>query len=393
MLSQQQSRRFAPNQLSNNSQFLNERIEVESPLYNNQIKKKQSHNVENFNPPCTRENLKFIQINNIESIVLEEDLLSPQRKSFLNTKIPYRVLRMKQYSNKYQKSKSQIQAAHFVYGTGKIRRRSEQDRGSEKQVRLSTLYPNTYVAQHFQQKALRKNEMRKKSIFKRMSSILIKHSNNIKTQSSLGISQLQKLDESPTKLEERSPLFIIKQFEQQLGQMRESQELFVNIQNSEKYIQFQEELKRYSSSVNNSPFGKRILKKQQNDYNIEQPKVVLNLSKKHRKTFTSIQNYVNERQQSIQTNSIAKMINQVQLQYQQLQSLTETDSSSPIKLKNAFTNNNLNHIKSWSILPDIKETVTQRSITNRNLKTLEKVKNVYIFSPKKNKTQFEKIKL
>ncbi|CAK76928.1 unnamed protein product (macronuclear) [Paramecium tetraurelia] len=40
-------------------------------------------------------------------------------------------------------------------------------------------------------KSLKKNEMRKKSIFKRMSSILIKYSKNIKTQSNLGASQLK----------------------------------------------------------------------------------------------------------------------------------------------------------------------------------------------------------
>ncbi|CAD8086673.1 unnamed protein product [Paramecium sonneborni] len=394
MLSQKKNRRFVPNQQADNFQIIDGRMEVESTLYNDYIKKKKSDNFENFDKLCTIENLNYTQICNKEGMVLEENLQSPQRKSLQNTRTTCnRVLRMKQQYNKQHKSKSLIDAVNFIQGIAKIRRRSEYDRGSEKQVRLSTLYPTTNVAQHLQKKAFRQNEMRKKSIFKRMSSILIKHSNNIKTQSILGVSQLQKLDESPTKQEERSPTYIIKQFELQLGQMKESQELFVNIQNSEKYIQFQEELKRYSQSLNNSPFSKRILKKPQNEYNSEQPKVVLNLSKKQRKTFTSIQNYVNERQQSIQANSIAKMINQVQFQFQQLQSLTETDSSSPIKLKNAITNKKLNHIKSLSNLPDIKETLTQRSINNRNLKTSEKVKNVYIFSPLKKKALFEKLKL
>ncbi|CAD8166950.1 unnamed protein product [Paramecium octaurelia] len=394
MLSQKQNRRFVPNQLSDNYQIIDRRNEVESPLCKHQTKIKQSCNFENSDTLCSIENLKFIQICNKQGRVFEENLFSPQRTSLLNTRTPYqRVLRMKQFCNKLHKSKSQLESANVIQGVFKIRRRSEYERASDKLVRLSTLYPTTFVAQHLQQKALRKNEMRKKSIFKRMSSILIKHSNNIKTQSNLGASQLQKLDESPLKQEERSPTNIIRQFELQIGQMRESQELVYNMQNSEKYIQFQEELKRYSQSLNNSPVAKRTQKKQQTDTNQDQPKVVLNLSKNQRKTFTSIQNYVNERQQSIQANKISKMIDQVQLQYQQLQSLTETDSSSPIKLKTPFTTRNLNHIKSLSNLPDIKETATQRSITNRNQKLVEKVKNVYIFSPQKKKVQFEKIKL
>ncbi|CAD8131521.1 unnamed protein product [Paramecium pentaurelia] len=394
MLSQKSNRRFVPNQLSDNYQIIDRRMDVESSHSNHQTKIKQSHNFQKFDTLCSIENLKFIQICNKEGLVQEDNLLSPQRKSYLNTRTPYhRVLRMKQQCNRLHKSKSQIEAANVIQDIIRIRRRSEYERASDKLVRLSTLYPTTFVAQHLQQKALRKNEMRKKSIFKRMSSILIKHSNNIKTQSSLGASQLQKLDESPIKLEEKSPTIIIRQFELQLGQMRESQELLCNMQNSEKYIQFQEELKRYSQSLNNSPVAKRTLKKQQTEQNSDQPKVVLNLSKKQRKTFTSIQNYVNERQQSIQANQISKMMDQVQLQYHQLQSLTETDSSSPIKLKTAFTTRNINHIKSLSNLPDIRETATQRSITNRNQKLVEKVKNIYIFSPQKKKVQFEKIKL
>ncbi|CAD8068383.1 unnamed protein product [Paramecium primaurelia] len=320
-----------------------------------------------------------------------ENFQFPKQKSYIvYGKFSNRILRIKK-QNKLHKSQSQIDAVQFPNFINKIRRSSGCEILSDKQVRFAFLYPITNVAFHLLQKEIKRNEIRKKTIFKRMSSILIKHSNNLKSQTIIDPTQQETIDQSPSKFGEKQSSFIPKQFQKSFGCLKESQELFYNIKNSEKLQLYQDKFKRFSQSLTTSP----KLNKNQKSKNkfLDSQKVVLDISRKQRKTFISIQNYVNERSLSNQTKSVGLIQKQIHFQYQNLLSLTETDSSSPIKLKTTYTSRNFNHIKSLSNLPDIREISTQRLNNNRIQKIAEKVKNVYILSPSKSKQIQDKIKI
>ncbi|CAK85888.1 unnamed protein product (macronuclear) [Paramecium tetraurelia] len=393
MLSQKEYQRFTQTQLSEDQQNLDTSAYFESPLCSNNRQKRFTFTIENSVLKSQIDNQPKSQSQNKYSLPTHGNIQLPLKKSYiLQGALSNRILRMKQ-KNKLQKSQSQIQAMQFPKFNNKIRRRSGCELLSDKQVRLATLYPITYIAFHQQQKETKRNEMRKKTIFKRMSSILIKHSNNLKSQSNLGISQQKIMDEIHTKLDEKSSHIILNQFQKQIGCLKESQDLLENMENSEKLLLLQEELKRYSQSLNNSPIIKRNSKKQSNERFFDSQKVVLDISKKQRKTFTSVQNYISERSQSNQTKSVGVIQKQIHFKYQNLQSLTETDTSSPVKIKTTQTARHFTHIKSLSNLPDIKEVQTQRINSNRIQKIAEKVKNVYIFSPSKNKQFLDKIKM
>ncbi|CAD8181068.1 unnamed protein product [Paramecium octaurelia] len=393
MLSSKEYQRFTQTQLSEDQQNLDTSAYLESPLCSNNRQKRFTFTIENSVLKSQIDNQPKSQSQNKYSLPAHENIQLPFKKSYiLQGALSNRILRMKQ-KNKLQKSQSQIQAMKFPQFNNKIRRRSGCELLSDKQVRLATLYPITYIAFHQQQKETKRNELRKKTIFKRMSSILIKHSNNLKSQTNLGISQQKIIDEIPTNLDEKSSHNILNQFQKQIGCLKESQDLLQNMENSEKLLLLQEELKRYSQSLNNSPVIKRNSKKQSTEKFFDSQKVVLDISKKQRKTFTSVQNYISERSQSNQTKSVGVIQKQIQFKYQNLQSLTETDTSSPVKIKTTQTARHFTHIKSLSNLPDIREVQTQRLNSNRIQRIAEKVKNVYIFSPSKNKQFLDKIKM
>ncbi|CAD8084484.1 unnamed protein product [Paramecium primaurelia] len=393
MLSSKEYQRFTQTQLSEDQSNLDTSVYLESPLCTINRQKRFTFTIENSVMRSQNDNQLKSQSQNKYSIPTHENIQFPLKKSYiLQGALSNRILKIK-YKNKLQKSQSQIQTIQFPKINNKIRRRSGCELLSDKQVRLAYLYPITYVAYHQQQKETKRNEMRKKTIFKRMSSILIKHSNNLKSQTNLGVSQQKITDEIPTKLDEKSSNIILKQFQQQIGCFKEQQDLLQNMENSQKLLLLQEELKRYSQSLNNSPIIKRNSKKQSTERFFDSQKVVLDITKKQRKTFTSVQNYISERQQSNQTKSVGVINKQIHFQYQNLQSLTETDSSSPIKIKSTQTARHFTHIKSLSNLPDIREASTQRLNSNRIQKIAEKVKNIYIFSPSKNKLFLDKIKM
>ncbi|CAD8098553.1 unnamed protein product [Paramecium sonneborni] len=391
MLSSKEYQRFTQTQLPEDQSNFDTSINIESPQCNIHQQKRFNFTIQN--PTLRTQNQ--IQLKSQSSYQQlkynHENIQSQLTKSYiiqgtlLNNK-----LRMKN-TNKLHKSQSHIENLQFPNTFNKIRRRSACEFLSDKQVRFDTLYPTTYVAFHQQQKQTKKNEMRKKTIFKRMSSILIKHSNNIKSQTNNGLSLSKNQDEIQTKFDEKSSNIILKQFQQQIGCLKETQELFLNMENSQKLLLLQEELKKYSQSLNNSPTIKRNSKKQQTERFFDSQKVVLDITKKQRKTFTSIQNYVNQHSQTNQIKSIGIIKKQIHFQYQNLQSLTETDVSSPNKI--IQTARNFTHIKSLSNLPDIREASTQRLNNNRVQKIAEKVKNVYILNMNKPKQFLDKIKI
>ncbi|CAD8099168.1 unnamed protein product [Paramecium sonneborni] len=205
---------------------------------------------------CTIQNLRLntqnqLQLNSLYSNkhfkLNHEYIQFPLLKSqIISRTLSNHKLIMKQ-TNKLHKSHSQIEALQFPSKFTKIRRKSGCEILSDKQVRLATLYPNTYIAFHQLQKQNKRNEMRKKTIFKRMSSILIKHSNNIKSQTSNRLSQQIIQDEIPTKLDEQSSKIILKQFQQQIGCFKEIQDLFSNMEIHKNYNYYKKNQKNILS--------------------------------------------------------------------------------------------------------------------------------------------------
>ncbi|CAK74428.1 unnamed protein product (macronuclear) [Paramecium tetraurelia] len=337
-------------------------------------------NIQNLPLKSPNENFFKSESPNKNSQPKLEKLQYPLQKS--QGKLSNRNLRMKK-KNKLQKSQSHVEHVYIYQIINKIRRRSGYEPLSDKQVRMAFLYPITYVAFHLQQKESKRNEMRKKTIFKRMSSILIKHSNNLKSQTIIGALQQKVIDETPSKLVVKPSNTIQNQFQKSIKCLKESEELFYNIENSEKVLSQKEAQRNSSPKINkNQKSLQRFL-----DYQ----KVVLDISKKQRKTFISIQNYVNERSKCNQTKSIGLIESQIHFQYQNLKSLTETDTSSPIKLQTIKTQRKYYHIKSLSNLQGIKE-VSKYRLNNFNIQQSAQIfKNVYILSSNKSKQISDKL--
>ncbi|CAD8165807.1 unnamed protein product [Paramecium octaurelia] len=382
MLSLKEYQRRTPNQLSEDQYKMDtlKYLLSSQPSVNRQ--KNLNCTIQNLPLKSPYQNYVKSQSSNKHSKLTPEKLLQPIQKSYIiQGNLSNRNLRMKKI-NKLHKSQSQIEHVYFPQIINKIRRKSGQEPLSDKQVRLASLYPNTYVAFHLQQKESKRNEMRKKTIFKRMSSILIKHSNNLKSQTLIGTLQQNIIDEIPSKLVEKPQNNSQKHVQKSIKCLRESQELFCNMEYSEKLLS-QDELQKNSQSLTTSP---KINKNQKSLKRfLDSQKVVLDICKKHRKTFSSIQNYVNERSKSNQAKSKGLIQSQIHFQYQNLQSLTETDTSSPIKLKTTKSWRKHNHIKSLSNLQEIREISTYRLNNYIIQQSAQKFKNVYISSSSKSK--------
>ncbi|CAD8108011.1 unnamed protein product [Paramecium sonneborni] len=222
------------------------------------------------------------------------------------------------------------------------RRKSGIEQLSQKQLHLDCKYPRTIV----QQQELISNEQqrtkeRKRTLFKRMSSILIKHQTtirNISHQENQRNSEIQ--------------LLMIQQ--QQQGNEE------TNI------VQSQEvKKKKFRSSVIES----------------EKPKVVLNVSRKSKKAFASIQSYISEKttiQTKEQTMNQNNSVNQTNpfMSYMCFQSLT--DLNGQIQNNSQLTSGRFQVIKPTYPLPDIKQISSARNNSSMLDTNFLKLKKSYI---------------
>ncbi|CAD8107520.1 unnamed protein product [Paramecium sonneborni] len=188
------------------------------------------------------------------------------------------------------------------------RRKSGIEQLSQKQLNLDCQYPKTIVQQ---QEVIQRTKERKRTLFKRMSSILIKHQNTIRN-----ISNLENH----------------RNIEKQQQQMNDESNV----------IQCQEVKKqKFRSSVIES----------------QKPRVVLNITRKSRKAFASIQSYISEKTTIVtkeQTMNQNNSINQTNpfMSYKCFQSLT--DLNEQIQNNSQLNQGRFEQIKPTYPLPDIK---------------------------------------
>ncbi|CAD8118099.1 unnamed protein product [Paramecium sonneborni] len=203
------------------------------------------------------------------------------------------------------------------------RRKSGIEQLSEKQMHLNCLYPKTTVQQQqILLNEIQKTKERKKTLFKRMSSILIKHQttlrnignqNNINNQRNSEI-QLLMLQQSQQPVDE--PVFL------------------------------------QSQEVKKSKIRQSVIES-------AQPKVVLNVSRKSKKAFASIQSYVQEKTERTQQSN-----NNPFQSYMSYQSLTEMNgqlqSTSPQTQRKQIS------LKLACPLPELKLVSSARNYSNAN---------------------------
>ncbi|CAK57620.1 unnamed protein product (macronuclear) [Paramecium tetraurelia] len=192
------------------------------------------------------------------------------------------------------------------------RRKSGTEQLSQKQLHIDCQYPKTIVQQQeVISNELQRTKERKRTIFKRMSSILIKHQTTIRNISNQGN-------------EKNSEIQLLILQSQQQG-------------NDEQNVTQSQEVKKHKlrSSVVES----------------EKPKVVLNMSRKSKKAFASIQSYISEK---ALTQTTAQTINQTNpfISYVCCQSLTEMNG----QIQNNLSQNlgRCQLIKPTYPLPEIK---------------------------------------
>ncbi|CAD8175601.1 unnamed protein product [Paramecium pentaurelia] len=164
------------------------------------------------------------------------------------------------------------------------RRKSGTEQLSQKQLHIDCQYPNTIIQQQeVISNEIQRTKERKRTLFKRMSSILIKHQTTIRNISVQGNQRNSEIQ------------LLMLQQQQQQG-------------NDEHNITQSQEIKKnkFRSSVIES----------------EKPKVVLNISRKSKKAFASIQSYISEK---ALTQTTTQTINQTNpfINYVCCQSLTE----------------------------------------------------------------------
>ncbi|CAD8193032.1 unnamed protein product [Paramecium pentaurelia] len=178
-----------------------------------------------------------------------------------------------------------------IRNTKKIqqRRKSGTEQLSQKQLHIDCQYPNTIIKQQeIISNELQRTKQRKRTVLKRMSSILIKHQTTIRNINNQGNQR-------------NSEVQLLMLQSQQKG-------------NDETNVTQSQEVKKHKlrSSV----------------IEPEQPKVVLNISLKSKKAFASIQSYINgkaiiqTKQQTLNQNNCVNQTNPF-MNYMGCQSLTE----------------------------------------------------------------------
>ncbi|CAD8096715.1 unnamed protein product [Paramecium primaurelia] len=193
------------------------------------------------------------------------------------------------------------------------RRKSGTEQLSQKQLHIDCQYPNTIIQQQeVISNELQRTKERKRTLFKRMSSILIKHQTTIRNISNKGNQRNSEIQ------------LLMLQSQQQQG-------------NDEHNITQSQEIKKnkFRSSVIES----------------EKPKVVLNISRKSKKAFTTIQSYISEK---TQTQTTTQTINQTNpfISYVCCQSLTELNGQIKNNLQLNLGRNQV--MKPTYPLPEIK---------------------------------------
>ncbi|CAK57789.1 unnamed protein product (macronuclear) [Paramecium tetraurelia] len=207
------------------------------------------------------------------------------------------------------------------------RRKSGIEPLSEKQMHLDCLYPKTQVSQQqILLNEIQKTKERKKTIFKRMSSILIKHQTTLRT---IG-------NQNSTNNQRNSEL--------QLFMLQESQQ------------PIDEPVLLQSQEVKKTKLRQLVI-------DSELPKVVLNISRKCKKPFASIQSYVNQKTEKHQSQKDLGSSNPF-LSYTSCQSLTEMNTQ--FHSNSPQTQRKLVSLKAACPLPEIKLISSARNYTNTN---------------------------
>ncbi|CAD8206403.1 unnamed protein product [Paramecium pentaurelia] len=221
------------------------------------------------------------------------------------------------------------------------RRKSGIEPLSEKQMHLDCLYPKTCVQQQqILLNEIQKTKERKKTIFKRMSSILIKHQTtlrNIGNQNSINNQRNSEIQ-----------LLMLQQSQQPIDELALLQ----------------------SQEVKKTKIPQSIIEP-------ELQKVVLNVSRKCKKPFASIQSYVNQKTEKHQSQKELGNSNPF-LSYMSCQSLTEMNSQ--LQSNSPQTQRKLISLKLACPLPEIKLISSARNYGNTNDINFQKQKfknNIY----------------
>ncbi|CAD8207492.1 unnamed protein product [Paramecium octaurelia] len=250
----------------------------------------------------------------------------PKSESPISRMRILRSLRIRTQENEQNRVSKSFDLKVVHHGRKQQRRKSGFEPLSEKQMHLNCLYPKTCVQQQqILLNEIQKTKERKKTLFKRMSSILIKHQTtlrNIGNQNSINNQRNSEI---------------------QLLMLQQSQQPI-----EEPVLLQQQEVKK--------------TKIRQSVIEPEQPKVVLNISRKSKKPFASIQSYVNEKtEKTLQTKELTN--SNPFLSYMSCQSLTEMNgqlhSNSPLRKQ-------ISPKVVCPPLPEIKLVSSARNYTNAN---------------------------